>query len=511
MDASYQRKLGSLIGYVYTICQAVISIVYIPILLHGIGDSEYGLYQILSSVIAYFAAMEAPLSASLLRYYSFYKEEGNQKKMENTLAIGRRMFVLFSIAFIIISIPTAFIIKMVYAASLTPNELREALLMFGIMIVNLIINLYGYTYIAAITAFESFVFLKLSSLVTLIVQPILVIWVIRKLPYAFVIVLIATILSFALYWMRRYYAIHKLRVVIKYHEKDRELVFGIVKLSLSVLFVAIADQIFWKTDQLILGAICNTKTVSIYSIGSQINSMFISVACVLGGMTLPMVTRVSTGADADQKLSEMFTKIGRYQSYLVFLILTGVILFGREFIIILSGPEYLDTYYVALLLMIPYSVDLIQTCAGSILQVKDKYYLRSIILFIVAVINIALTLLFTRKYGMIGAAMATTISIIVSNVLLNIFYQKLIKLDITLFWKKNIPIILSSAVICGLGYFISCINISNIYIAFAVHIFVYSVMYSVLMYSFVMNKQEKALIQSIIWKMVGRGKETRPC
>lgn len=504
MNASYQRKIGSLIGYVYTICQAVISIVYIPILLHGIGDSEYGLYQILSSVIAYFAAMEAPLSASLLRYYSSYKEEGNQNKMENTLAIGRRIFVLFSVAFVIVSIPTALIIKTAYATSLTPNELREALLMFGIMIINLIINLYGYTYIAAITARESFIFLKLSSLVTLIVQPILVIWVIRKLPYAFVIVLIATILSFVLYWIRRYYAIHKLKVVIKYHEKDKELVFGIVKLSLSVLFVAIADQIFWKTDQLILGAMCNTKTVSIYSIGSQINSMFISVACVIGGMTLPMVTRVSKGEDAERKLSEVFTRIGRYQSYLVFLILTGVILFGREFIVILSGPEYLDTYYVALLLMIPYSVDLIQTCAGSILQIKDKYYLRSITLFIVAVINIVLTLIFTRKYGMIGAAMATTISIIVSNVLLNVFYKKKINLDIGMFWKMNVPIILAASMICGIGYFVSCINISNMYISFAVHVLMYSSIYALLMYLFVMNKPEKALIKSIIRKMVRR-------
>ena len=498
MNISRQRKLGSMLGYLYTICQAVISILYIPILLRGIGDSEYGLYQILSSIIAYFAAMEAPLSASLLRYYSFFKEDGNHLKMENTLAIGRRIFVVFSVIFLIVLIPVAFVFRKVYATSLSPYELNEALLMFAIMIVNLIINLNGYTYVAAITAHESFVFLKLSAIFSLILQPVLVIVVIRRVPYAFVIVLIGTISSFVLFWVRRYYSIHKLGVEIKYHEKDKNLIAGIVKLSLSVLFVAIADQIFWKTDQLILGAMYNTKTVSIYSIGSQINSMFISVACVIGGMTLPMVTKVSKEENADIKLSEIFAKIGRYQSYLVFLILTGVLLYGREFIIIISGPNYLETYYVALLLMIPYSIDLIQTCAGSILQVKDKYHLRSITLFTIAVLNIALTLILARIYGMIGAAVATTISIVVSNIILNTLYSKILHLDVGSFWEKCIPIIVASFVICSLGYLILLIQFNNTFFSFIVHVLLYSFVYSGIMFLFVMNENEKRIFRSIV-------------
>ena len=500
-NTSHQRRLGSIIGYIYTLCQAIISIIYIPILLHGIGDSEYGLFQILSSIIAYFAAMETPLSASLLRYYSSYKEDGNQMKMENTLAIGKRVFLMFSIIFILISIPTALIFKHIYASSLTLHEINEALLMFGIMMCNLIINLNGYTYVAAITANESFVFLKLSSLISLIMQPILVILIIRKAPYAFVIVLITTVFSFVLYWVRRYYAKHKLGVIIRYHMWDKSLVTGIVKLSTAVLFVAIADQIFWKTDQLILGAIYNTTVVAVYSIGSQINSMFISIGSVIGGMTLPMVTKVSKGANADQQLSNLFIKIGRYQSYLVYLILTGVVLFGREFILIISGPDYLETYYVALLLMTPYSVDLIQTCAGSILQVKDKYYLRSITLFVAAVINIVLTILLAKTYGMIGAAMATTVSIVFSNAILNYFYSKIIKLKIGLFWKKCIPIIFAAAIISGLGFLISLIEINNVYFAFLFHVLLYTAIYSVFMFFFVMDQSEKALVKSIIDKI----------
>lgn len=497
MNASKERKLGSVIGYIYTICQAVISIVYIPILLNGIGDSEYGLYQILSSIIAYFAAMETPLSASLLKYYSSYKEDHNKIKMENTLAIGKIIFIVFSFALIALSIPVLAILRNVYAQTFTLNELNEATLMFIIMIINLIINLNSYTYIAAITANESFIFLKLSSLISMIVQPFLVVIFIQKIPYAFIIVLISTLLSFILYFVRKYYAKYKIGVIVTYHEFDRNLIIGLLKLSLSVLFVALADQIFWKTDQLILGAMYNTRTVSIYSIGSQINSMFISIACVIGGMTLPMITRISKEKEADFKLSEIFARIGRYQSYLVYLVLTGVILFGKEFIIIIAGTDYLETYYVALLLMIPYSIDLIQTCAGSILQIKDKYYIRSIVLFLIAIINIILTLNLAKSFGMIGAAVATTISIMCSNIILNIYYNRCLKLNIALFWRQCMPIIFSSIMICVLGYFILQINFSNIYLTFGFHIVVYSLIFVVIMYTLIMNSNEKNLIQSM--------------
>lgn len=501
MNISSQRKIGSVLGYVYTLCQAIISVIYIPILLHGIGDSEYGLYQIISSIVAYFAAMEAPLSAALLKYYSLYKENHDNEKMENTLAMGEKVFKIISIIFLVVSIPTVCIFKKIYAKSLSQNEQNEAVMMFGIMIVNLIINLNGYTYVAAITAQESFVFLKISSLISLILQPILVVMIIKKLPYAFVLVALSTFFSFILYWVRRYYAKYKLGIVFKYHGRDKALMAGIIKLSLSVLFVAIADQIFWKTDQLILGAMYDTKIVSIYSIGAQFNSMFISIACVIGGMTLPMVTKISKENNRDDKLSEIFAKIGRYQAFIVYLLLTGVILYGKEFIIILSGEEYLEAYYVALLLMIPYSVDLIQICAGSIMQVKDKYFLRSITLFVIAMLNIFLTIVLTRLKGIIGAAMATAISIMVSNIMLNIFYKRIINLNIGLFWEKCMPIIVASLILSGVGYLISLIQINNIYFAFLIHVILYAFIYVSTMLVFVMKKHEKELVRSVVHKL----------
>ena len=40
---SERRRTGIVLSYVYTVAQVVVNLLYVPILLRGNGDSEYGL------------------------------------------------------------------------------------------------------------------------------------------------------------------------------------------------------------------------------------------------------------------------------------------------------------------------------------------------------------------------------------------------------------------------------------------------------------------------------------
>lgn len=85
-----QRKLGILLSYVNIILHAVIGFLYVPILLHYIGKSEYGLYQLIGSLIAYFSIMDFGLTAAVIRFYTKYKALEDEQGMENILAISLR-------------------------------------------------------------------------------------------------------------------------------------------------------------------------------------------------------------------------------------------------------------------------------------------------------------------------------------------------------------------------------------------------------------------------------------
>ena len=85
-----QRKLGIFFSYLNIALHAVIGFLYVPILLHYIGKSEYGLYQLMGSLIAYFSIMDFGLSAAVIRFYAKYKALKDSIGMENILAISVR-------------------------------------------------------------------------------------------------------------------------------------------------------------------------------------------------------------------------------------------------------------------------------------------------------------------------------------------------------------------------------------------------------------------------------------
>ena len=67
----------------------------------------------------------------------------------------------------------------------------------------------------------------------------------------------------------------------------------------------------------------------------------------------------------------------------------------------------------------------------------NKFKFKSISTFIMAIFNIIISIILAKQFGAVGAALGTSISYLVCNIILiNIYYYKVIKLDIIKFWKE---------------------------------------------------------------------------
>ena len=177
-----ERKIGVILSYVYTISQVLVNFIYIKLLLSIIGQSEYGLYQIVASLIAYLKIMQSGLSVGVSRFYCVYRANDDKKNMENTLAIAQRIFYILSVIVFFLGIVLIFVVKEFYKSSFTPMELYESQIMMGILIVNMIVDINNIVYVVSITAEEKFTFLKVMDLLSVLVQPIVVLLVLYRIP-----------------------------------------------------------------------------------------------------------------------------------------------------------------------------------------------------------------------------------------------------------------------------------------------------------------------------------------
>ena len=70
-----QLKAGVVLSYVSECVKIITNLIYTPIMLRLLGKSEYGLYQLVHSVVSYLSLLSLGFTASYVRFYSRFKAE----------------------------------------------------------------------------------------------------------------------------------------------------------------------------------------------------------------------------------------------------------------------------------------------------------------------------------------------------------------------------------------------------------------------------------------------------
>lgn len=497
-----QRKLGIFLSYLNIVLHAVLGFLYVPILLHYIGKNEYGLYQLIGSLIAYFSIMDFGLTAAVARFYTKYKALKDKMGMENILAISLYGYAGVTVLCLIVGSICYVHLDAIFGASMSGGEIAEASQMFLLLLFNIAVSLSTMIFRAVINAHEKFLFLKGLETIQLILQPILVVLILQKYPTAMAVAVAQTFLNVVLILARMYYCFGKLHIRIKFHYWNRDLFVDFRRLALSVFAVSLIDQVFWKTNQIILGIVQGTAAVAVYSIASLIYMNYMALSTAISGVYLPHVTEMVAQKKSVENLSALFIQIGRWQYYLLALVATGFIIFGKEFIQIWAGAGFRDAYWITILIILPFTIDLIQNIGLSILQAMNRYDFRAKIYFLTGLLNLIMAIPLGIHYGGMGCALATGFSMLIGNgLIMNLFYSRCINLNIKEFWRQIGQITVPVAVCFAIGYSFDLLLPFPGKMGFVLKILLYTILYLTLIYRFAMNESEKIKIGQFLRKI----------
>lgn len=502
-SSAARRRQGVYISYAYTAVQVIVNFLYVPIVLSTIGREEYGLYQTVGSVMAYIVSINSVLAAGVGRYYSMYKAEGDERMMENTLAIARRLYWSLSVAAMLIVLLIIPVFKSAYVDSLTEGQLDECAAMLVIMALNAVVTFNNTIYVAAINANERFVFLRLVSMAALIAQPFIILAVARIWPTAVVITCVILAMNIVSSSLQKVYAHRFLQIRCVFHGWDNKLVKGLLVFSAGIVLVTVADQIFWSSSNLVIAFFYGAGPVAVFAVGAQVYKAYLSAGTGISGVFFQRVSELYHRDHDMRAISALFAKVGRIAFLACSLILGGFIVLGRDFVSIWAGVGYEDAYLVAVVVMIPLTVDLIQNLGLTILQVMDRYYFRGIVYFLLALANVGISMVVVPRFGIISAALSSGLCMLAGNgLVMNIYYWKAAGIDIPCFWKEVLQLVvpfIMATTACSFLYWSFPFGHGSLIVFAAGGIF-YLVMYFGFMWRFGMNEYEK----SQIWRLLSR-------
>ena len=157
-----QLKAGAILSYIILGLNTAINLFYTPYMLHKMGQSEYGLYALVASVITYLTILDLGFGNAIIRYTAQFRAE---KKIREQYTMFGMFIILYSIiGFIALGLGTvlSFNVGTLFGAQMTALELQKAEIMMLLLSFNLAITFPFSLFGSIITAYENFVFQKVS-------------------------------------------------------------------------------------------------------------------------------------------------------------------------------------------------------------------------------------------------------------------------------------------------------------------------------------------------------------
>ncbi len=499
-----QKVGGVLLSYMNIVCGFVINFLITPLLIDYLTDDMYSLYKVIHSFAGPLVILNLGVSTIVARSIARYHAtpDGDKREKQNTLF----MAILVSTAMALLVVGVAYVLKfqipVIYGANYTAEQIRVAEQIFMIFACSTAVHILTDPFQGCASGNEKFVFHYGVRLLQYVVRFGLIFVFVKLGMDVVAISSVELINNLLVLVVAVVYAFVVLKEVPKFHYLDKKELFGIVTFSFSILLQAIINQVNNNVDLMILGnKEADKAVITMYSSALTIYTVYNSLITVFSSICFPSAARMVTKNCSKKQLTDFVIAPGRIQAVIAVGVVIAFALLGNNFITVWIGSEYSDAYYIVLMLLIPVSIPLVQNVCLAILDAQLKRLFRSIVLVIMAVLNVVFSIVMYPVIGVWGVALGTTLSLCIGHILImNIYYKKVIGLEVGRMFREifrgTLPVGLVTGVLClPMAFFFN-----ESWIAFLIKSVIFVGIYGALLWKFGLTAADKNALMRVAKK-----------
>lgn len=455
--------IGSFIGIFFGYISRVI-------IARWLGPSDYGLISL------GFAAMTIGVTISLVglpqgtkRYIGFYKGRGDRERIKGTIISALKISFPISIILAI-----SVFLKANWIAVHVFNEpnFTPVLRIFCVAIPFMVLSR---NFIAATVGFQDLryrvyvnnLFLNIFKLIAIVIFLFLGYGVLGAAwGWAFAVILMPFL---AFYFLeKRVFSILDRKV--KSVSMKREL----FSFSFPLIFAGWAGLIMSWTDTLMLGYFSTAGTVGIYNAAMPTAKLLKIVLGSVGTIFMPVVSELYS-RNAIHDLKKTYGAVTKWIFSLVMPLFLLMVLFSNWILKIMFGSEFVVGSTALSILAFGYLIICIVGPTGQLLQAYGRTRVLMGCSFIGAGTNIVLNYFLIQIYGLIGAALATSASLILVNIIHLLLVYRITKMQPfgTVYLKPLFASLISVSIVYVITRYLIGVSFFSLIGMFFVFLFVY--------------------------------------
>lgn len=315
------------------------------VILNTLGVVDFGIYNIIASVIVLFSFLNSAMVSSCQRFLNFALGKNDYKEAQKVFSTSLTAFLILAIIVLILSetIGLWFVSTQI---SIPAERYDAAIATFHISIITTCIQILRIPYNASIIAYERMSFYAYNSIIEAIVK-LLIVWLLtlasfdKLVYYAFLLLVVAVVIniSYIAYCRRN---ITTTRFILG---KDVKALKKISIFSGWNLIESVADIGYTQGTNIILNMFYGVSLNAAMGIANQIKSAVYSFVRNLQSAANPQIVK-SYAAEDYEHFRDLFFNISKYSYFLMF-ILAVPILLNIDYVLTLwlvNPPEYSNTF-----------------------------------------------------------------------------------------------------------------------------------------------------------------------
>ena len=227
-------------------------------------------------------------------------------------------------------------------------------------------------------------------------------------------------------------------------KEELKLLWMLIKFAVPVAITALSEMAIYDVGTLIIGILMLSTDVGYYNAADPISRIPLVISLSVSTVLLP-ATSEAYALKNHKLLQEYVVDCLRYSILTVLPLCVLISLFSTPVLVILFGQVYVPSSGVLSVLVIGMSFYSIFMISSSILQGTGNPRLPMYILLVGTVVNILLNYVLVYYMGIIGAALATSLTTCILMIVIMYFVIRYTKISIP--WKNILMIVLSNIIL----------------------------------------------------------------
>ncbi len=408
-----------------------------PFLVNRLGDSVYGVWVLVGSLVGYLGLLDFGITPSTVKYVAEYRALNDQKAINRLITTSLAIYSVLGLIALVVSGVVAFYFNRIFDTPLSFQVAAAVVLITGL---NLAITFPASVFVGVLRGYQRYDLDSSITTINIIIRSVLIVVLIFK-GYG---ILALALVTFAFDMLRLVYMMrwaYKLNPDIKirraYFDKaEMRRLFGY---SVFAFLMIVGKKLIFYTDAIVIGIFMPVAAVTLYSIANRLVTYLLQVSETMGVLT---PTASDLGARNDQAaIKEMLVLSTKYMLLIALPVATVFFIMGETFITLWMGRGYESSAAILSILTVAVLAHLAEMPAHTVLLGLGKHKVVAYFTLAQAVANLALSIALVKPYGLRGVALGTTIPMVAFTfIAIYVYFKTQLRLPLGDYVRRAVPL-----------------------------------------------------------------------